>query len=118
MPEGRRGGDGLKKVVYVLLLALTFALVLPHSVFAAEQLKLLRIRVVDAETGRGVAGECNISTDTGDFTFYETNAGGQALVTLNADATEAFIGCSTGAGSGFVTVSLRPDGVTRATIVV
>ncbi len=108
----------MRKVAFLSVLALTFALLLPQVVFAAEQTKTVHISVVDDETGRKVAGECTISTNTGDFSFYETNAGGQALVTLDADATRAFVFCSTGAGSGGKSVRLREHGVTKVRIVV
>jgi hypothetical protein len=102
----------------IAVLALALALVVPQSVLGAEQLKRLHIQLVDDETGQKVAGECAISTNVGTFTFYETNAGGTALVTLDADARRAFIDCSTGAGFGSASVRLRENGTTRVTIVV
>jgi hypothetical protein len=100
--------------------AATGALLLaaPAPAFAAEQTKTLHIRVIDQETGKKVAGECNVSTDVGTFSFIETNAGGQASVTLGADATTASIFCGTGAGSGSTSVTLRENGATNATVFV
>jgi hypothetical protein len=89
------------------------------SAFAAPPAKTkdLMIIVVDAETGDRVAGECNVFTDIGAFSFIETNAGGIARVTLGADATSADIACGTGAGFGSTEgVTLKPTGTTRATV--
>ena len=89
------------------------------SAFAAPPAKTkdLMIIVVDAETGDRVAGECNVLTDIGTFSFIETNAGGVVRVTLGADATSASIDCSTGAGFGAIEgVTLKPTGTTRAIV--
>jgi hypothetical protein len=111
-----------KNNVYFLLLALALALtvipVLTQSAFAAEQTKTLRIQLVDDETGRKVAGECEVFTDTGDSDFVSTNSGGQGTVTLDKDATSATLECTTGAGRGSQTVTLKESGVTRTTVVV
>jgi hypothetical protein len=111
-----------KNNVYFLLLALALAFVLmpvlTQSVSAAEQTKTLHITVVDDETGRKVAGECFIITDARTTTRKDTNAGGEASVTVDKDATSATITCNTAAGSGATRVTLREDGTTNATVVV
>lgn len=88
--------------------------------FAVAQTKTIHLTVIDGETGNKVAGECLVFVSPPpNFTFSETNSGGQASVTVAHTATDGNVFCDTAAGDGSSgPFPIDENGVTHVTVTV